>query len=79
MSTARREGFTTVKQFGGALAQTLALRVGEFVHQWTMLLHRERAGGFLFNDFLRGLHVLFMHFARVKVKSASRRPLILLT
>ena len=68
MSTARREGFTTVKQLGGALAQPLPLRVGEFVHQWTMFLHDQRARRFLFNDFLRGFHALFILFSRPKVK-----------
>jgi hypothetical protein len=77
VSTARREGFTAVKQFGGALAQTLALRVGEFVHQGTMLLHRQRAGRFLFDDFLLGFHKLFILFARVNVKLPHKSKTIL--
>ena len=55
VSTARREGFTTVKQFGCAVAQPLALGGGKLVHQGTMLFHCQRAGGFLFNDFFTAL------------------------
>jgi hypothetical protein len=45
VSTARREGFISVKQGGGALAQALTLGGGELVHQRTMFFNRERAGG----------------------------------
>jgi hypothetical protein len=33
-----------------------------------MLLHRQRAGGFLFDGFLLGFHDLFIVFARANVK-----------
>jgi hypothetical protein len=50
----------TVKQFGGALAQVLTPGDGEFVHQGTMFLNRQRAGGFPGIGFLYGFHTLFM-------------------
>jgi hypothetical protein len=64
-------------KFGGTLAETLALRVGEFVHQWTMPLHRQRAGGFLFDEFLPGFHKLFILFAWANVKLPHKSKTIL--
>jgi len=62
---------------GGALARTLALRVGEFVHQWTMLLKRQGAGRFLFNDSFPGFHKLFILFAWVNVRLPHKTKTIL--
>src|SRR5580704_13262667 len=62
VSTARREGFMSVKQFSGALAQLPAPGIGEFIHQGTMFLNHQRAGGFLFNVFLQGFHVFSSSF-----------------
>jgi len=60
VSTARREGFMTVKQFGGALAQVLTPGDGEFVHQGTMFFNRQCARSFPGVGFLYGFHTLFM-------------------
>jgi len=46
VSTARREGFISVKQFSGALAEALTLGRRELVDLGTMLFHRQRARGF---------------------------------
>jgi hypothetical protein len=56
------------RELHGPIPQLLALCRREFVHARSVLLHDQRARRFLFRDWFRNFHSLFILFARANVK-----------
>jgi len=56
VSAASRNGFASIQECCGALAQPAALLVGKFVHQRPMAFHGERAGCLLLHSWLCSFH-----------------------